>query len=295
MYERADSRICFRIGDIGFELASADSSLKVGAEGPALAFVVDGGDSDVRLTAAWSGAVGPPPGPVLFDADSVWTLYRGGAGYEFRFSAPFHPSGPYKIARFNEDLTSGEILLSPACYPQYDPIYALEYPLDELLMVNLLARGRGVEVHGCGLRDADGRGYLFLGMSGAGKSTTAGLWRGPGVEILSDDRIILRRLDGRLWMYGTPWHGEAELACPLRAPVDRILFLARGAANKLVPLRPPEAVARMMACSFVPFFDSEGLGFTLEFLQYVAEAAACAEFQFVPDRHAVDFVRKIGG
>ena len=62
--------------------------------------------------------------------------------------------------------------------------------------------------------------------------------------------------------------------------------------------RPPEqglAVARMMACSFVPFFNSEGIEFTLEFLQQAAVTVPCAEFKFVPDDDVVDFVRKIGG
>ena len=56
------------------------------------------------------------------------------------------------------------------------PIYPLHYPLDELLMVHLLARGRGVEIHGSGIVDADGYGTLFAGQSGAGKTTMSRLW-----------------------------------------------------------------------------------------------------------------------
>jgi hypothetical protein len=168
----------------------------------------------------------------------------------------------------------------------------MEYPLDELLMVNLLARGRGVEVHGCGLRDSDGRGFLFLGMSGAGKTTTARLWiRNPGVTVLSDDRIILRQRDGKLWMYGTPWHGDGELSSASSAPVTRILLLARGETNEIAPLRKAETVARLMACSFVPFFSPDGLDFTLGFLEQAAQAIPCVEFRFVPDERAVEFVR----
>ncbi len=200
---------------------------------------------------------------------------------------------PYKTASFNAEFTSGDICLRSACFRTDQPVYPLEYPLDELLMVNLLAQGRGVEVHGCGVLDSDGKGYLFLGQSGAGKSTMARLWtRGAGPHILSDDRIILRMLDGRLWMYGTPWHGEAELASAQRTPVDRILFLARGERNEIAPLAEADAVARLMACSFVPFHSRSGLDFTLAFLQQVTRAVACAELRFVPDERAVDFVRE---
>jgi hypothetical protein len=32
----------------------------------------------------------------------------------------------------------------------------------------------------------------------------ARLWKDvPGVTVLSDDRIILRKMDGRIWMFGT--------------------------------------------------------------------------------------------
>ena len=49
-------------------------------------------------------------------------------------------------------------------------------------------------MHGCGIVRADGTGNLFVGHSGAGKSTTTRLWTEvEDVEVLSDDRIIVRR------------------------------------------------------------------------------------------------------
>ena len=61
-------------------------------------------------------------------------------------------------------------------------------------MIHRLACGQGLEVHAVGIVDEIGRGHLFLGHSGAGKSTTARLWlEQPEIRILSDDRIVLRR------------------------------------------------------------------------------------------------------
>src|SRR5207237_1133299 len=77
----------------------------------------------------------------------------------------------------------------------------LEYPLDELLITNWLSCGRGVEVHACGLVDRESGGHLFLGHSGAGKSTTTLLWKKlRDVRVLSDDRIILRKHATDIWM-----------------------------------------------------------------------------------------------
>ena len=89
----------------------------------------------------------------------------------------------------------GEILLHPGFFEWSQPVDPLSTPLDELLYGALLARGRGAEIHGCGLIDAHGNGLLFAGRSGAGKTTMARLWQDvPGTTILSDDRIILRKL-----------------------------------------------------------------------------------------------------
>ena len=72
-------------------------------------------------------------------------------------------------------------------------------------MINLLGDGRGLVVHGCGMFDGSDEAYLFVGQSGAGKTTMARLWHAePGVLILSDDRVILRSEPDGVWMYGTP-------------------------------------------------------------------------------------------
>jgi hypothetical protein len=298
----------FRIGDITFALTSDDPGLKLQAQGPVRHFLVEGGEPDVRLRAAWGGSCAPAAREKLFDAGTLWQLHRHGQGYLFRFMAPGFGPEPYKTAFFNAEFTSGEICLRGGCFQSNQPVYPLEYPLDELLMVNLLAQGRGVEVHGCGVADSDGNGYLFLGQSGAGKSTLARLWTrgvdplaGAGApvpaqvpHVLSDDRIILRMLDGRLWMYGTPWHGEAELASARRTPVDRIFFLARGEKNEMVPLADADAVARLLACCFVPFYNAAGLDFTLSFFEQVTKEVPCEELTFVPDGRVVETVRRRG-
>jgi len=70
----------------------------------------------------------------------------------------------------------------------------LDYPLDELLIMHRLTQEKAIELHGCGIVRADGAGNLFVGHSGAGKSTTTRLWTEvEDVEVLSDDRIIVRR------------------------------------------------------------------------------------------------------
>ncbi len=147
----------------------------------------------------------------------------------------------------------------------------------------------------CGITDENGYGHLFLGHSGAGKSTTAKLWKGrAGVHILSDDRIILRVRDGQIWMYGTPWHGDAGIASPDCARLSRIYLLEHGSCNEQQPLPPGLAAAELFARSFVPHHSAEGIRFTLDFLDRVAREIPCSVFRFVPDESAVEAICRAG-
>jgi hypothetical protein len=288
--------VCLKIADITIALRSAAHDLPLQVIGPMGEFVVtNGAQPDVTISVDWSAAGKYRGGKLLFDSGSVWRLYElADALYEFRFAAPFSGWRTYKVARFSRDFKVGEILCQPKYFAPGERVYPLEYPLDEVLISNLLACGRGIEVHACGLSDRDGRGYLFVGQSGAGKSTIASLWAraGAGVRVLSDERIILRWQNGRIWMYGTPWHGCAGLARPDSAPLTRTFFLARGTDNELVPQNRAESAARLFACSFPPFYSLDGLAFILEFLEKLTRLVTCDELRFIPDDSAVQFVRE---
>jgi hypothetical protein len=198
---------------------------------------------------------------------------------------------PYKEAWFDSEFRSGRVLLSSRYFDTERPVYPLEYPLDELLMIHRLSRGEGVEVHAVGISDEKGRGHLFLGHSGAGKSTTARLWRNrPGVKILSDDRIILREYEGRIWMYGTHWHGDAGIASPDCAPLTAIYLLEHGESNQRLPLSAGCTAAELFTRTFVTHHSELGIRSTLDFLDRVASQIPCSIFRFVPDETAVEAI-----
>jgi hypothetical protein len=165
----------------------------------------------------------------------------------------------------------------------------LDYPLDEVLITHRLALEQAIELHGCGVVGTDGASNLFVGHSGAGKSTTARLWTSrEDVEVLSDDRIIVRREGDRIVMYGTPWHGEEAYASPGSAPLSRILLLEQGRGNVLTRLSPSQAVGELFARSFVPFHRHEFVNSALEFLQDVVNEVPCYRYAFEPDQGAVE-------
>jgi len=294
LYDYVTGEVCVSIADITIGLACEDPEFKLRVQGATKDFLVDEGEPDVSIRAAWGDLSKERGGRNLFEASTLWQLYRVDGFYLFRFTSRAFGSIPYKVASFNPDFTSGIVHLHRPFFQPGRPVDPLEYPLDELLMVNLLARGRGAEIHACGMVDQQGNGHLFAGQSGAGKTTIARLLqRSEGLTILSDDRIILRKAGERIWMYGTPWHGEARLACPARAPLTWVNFLRHGQKNELVPQRKAGAIARLFACSFPLFYSPEALHFTLGFLEKVVKAVPCYELSFIPDERVVEFLQRL--
>jgi hypothetical protein len=117
------------------------------------------------------------------------------------------------------------------------------------------------------------------------------LWKDePGVTILSDDRIVLRKVENKIWMYGTPWHGDAGLASPARAPLTTVYFLEKGQKNELIAQKPSDSISRLFACSFPPFYNRDALNFTLAFLEDVVKNVPCYELRFKPDKSVVELV-----
>ena len=281
-----------RVGDLTIAVESASPSLCLQVSGTARLFLVDGGIPDLRLRALWRPLDAEPDGELLFDSGGTWRLYRRQGRHVYRFFDPRLGPAPYKEAELAPGDASGTVFLDPAFHPPDEAADAMQFPLDELLFLRLLAARGGIELHACGVVAPSGQGYLFAGQSGDGKTTTARLWQGlPGATVLSDDRIILRRgTEGMWWMYGTPWHGEAELAANARAPLSAILLLARGEGNALETIPPAEAVAGLLARGFVPFHDAGRMATTLESLEGLTQKVRCLHFPFVPGGDAVRFV-----
>ncbi len=286
----AAPRVACRIGGITFGLIG-EGDLLLTLDSELREFAVETASCDVDLRISWADSLEIPRSTPLFHSGGLWSLFSETDGYRFSFQSAFLGKTPYKEAWLDKEFRSGRVLLSRRYFDTDRPVYPLEYPLDELLMIHRLSRGEGVEVHAVGITDENGCGHLFLGHSGAGKSTTARLWKGrDGVHILSDDRIILRVRDGQIWMYGTPWHGDAGIASPDCARLSRIYLLEHGSCNEQQPLAAGLATAELFARSFVPHHSAEGIRFTLDFLDRVAREIPCSVFRFVPDESAVEAI-----
>ncbi len=167
------------------------------------------------------------------------------------------------------------------------------YPLHEILMIHLLCRDQGLLLHACGIVDR-GEGILFCGMSGGGKSTLANIWKDQaGNIVLSDDRVIVRMIAGDLTAFGTPWHGQAGHSSPETGQLRRIFFIEHAEKNWVKKLSRTETVSNLVARSFPPLWDRDGMIRTLEFADILSQQIPCYALGFVPDDRIIEFVRDI--
>ncbi|MCP4364533.1 MAG: hypothetical protein GY800_04470 [Planctomycetes bacterium] len=221
----------------------------------------------------------------IFDPESFWKLQSADDCYILNYPSATlpRPDKPFKLVLFTRDFRKGDIFLHPDFAFSGDTVNPLTDRLDELLYMHLLGQGFGVSFHTCCV-DYDGRGLLFLGHSGAGKSTMATLWEKhrPDTRILSDDRAIVRYVDGKYMVYGTPWHGTAEHALPDSVPLTEIYIIEHGESNSLQPLEGAQKVAEVMTRSLIPYWLYPDTEFSTTFIEQMLQTVSCQRLRFRP-------------
>jgi hypothetical protein len=286
--------LILEVARIGLSVSPADPAVTLTAGPSHLPFLAGEPGRDcatVEIGARGGRPASRPRGRTIFDTGSVWRLEETGENRLLTFRSAVYGREPYLAVEFDRDfdqgrgetLVGGPLLAAGEMHP-------FVYPFDEVVFLARLSRGRGVLVHACGLA-VDGRGVLFLGTSGAGKSTTARIWQERGgVTVLSDDRIVIRADDDGYRIYGTPWHGEAGLEAAVSVPLHAVFILEQAPRTRIVEIAPASAVAQMMVRAFPAMWDQEGLEFAVRFLSDLVGRVPVHRLQFMPDRTAVDGV-----
>ncbi len=225
-----------------------------------------------------------------FTGGDMWSLFRDG-NVRYLTHTGFGIDAPMWCAEFDLDLSEIKIHCGDILLGRGERIATpVRYPLDQLLMTYVLARRQGFLLHTAGVL-VGGSLWLLCGKSGAGKSTISGLLRGrDDVELLSDDRIMVRVMKNEVIGYGTPWPGEAKIASNKKAPLAGIMFLEQSLVNQIDEIAPLDAFERMMPVVSVPWYEKELFPSVLECCGLVAERVPMFRMRFRPDEAAVEMV-----
>src|SRR3990167_3943751 len=228
----------------------------------------------------------------VFSSGSHWQLYRLNRDYCFKItSSEKNKEFISRLAVFPSDFSSSKIYTYS---PVGDKGFPLEYPLDQILLIHLSALNKGVLFHACGVV-LEKQGLIFVGHSGAGKSTIGGLFSEYKQSlILSDDRIVVKKEGSDFWIHGTPWYGSLGLCSPSKARLKKIFFLKKSDKNSITPLSTCESVKRLTSFSFLPYWEKTHLIKTLSTINSIASSKnLCYELSFKPDKDIVGLVEDV--
>ena len=212
----------------------------------------------------------------------ITILRRSEGGYRFQVRPV--PEKPVSgVLDSSEDFRMAQLLIT-------DPSSA-DFALNNALMLLFAFASAGsglLEMH-ASVVVQDGKGYLFLGRSGTGKSTHSRLWMEniPGTRLLNDDNPILRLMpDGSARVYGSPWSGKTPCYKAEDAPVGAVVRIRQAPFNKIERLPLIQAYASLMASAsgFRPISNlADGHHHTLEGL---AATVPCYVLDCLPDAAA---------
>ena len=221
-----------------------------------------------------------------------WAIYRQNGSYIYLGISPqAGDSSLHRVAAFNKEHTKARVYNDREEIWRKGDLHSLTmFPSDQILIARLLADRQGCYMHSAGAI-LNGAGLLFVGHSEAGKSTITnillaararagaessrgaipGASAGPKVEILCDDRNIVRLRDDGWRVYGSWSHGEVPVVSAASAPLRAFLFLEKANENTLTRLADPrEITRRLLACLIRPFVTADWWNKTLDLIERMA-------------------------
>ncbi len=193
------------------------------------------------------------------------------------------------IAILEKDFSRGVVF--PRWLDQSGAFYHYPFhpPVNDHILFNRMACFGGGFLH-CAAINYQGRALVFSGTSGVGKSTTAQMWMDRGYPILTDDRNIIRFMDGIPMVCATPFHGSIRTINPKCIPLGAVFFLEQADENRCTPLSQARAAARMMANSMTPNYSHERVTAILNTYAEALEHIPAFHLAFRPEPAAVDIV-----
>lgn len=295
---RKDHRAHYQIGGITLEI-EADLPITEQTFHPKLkSFKVAGpGRDTVRISHHFSlpDLAGQDLGQRIY-SKPPWSIYRKGNSWIYLGISPtLGEKDLHRVAVFNQDHSRGRIYHKDAAAFLKGGLASLTMmPTDQILVARLLAERQGCYLHSSGVI-MNGRGLLFVGHSSAGKSTTT-LMLKEHVQVLCDDRNIVRRRPDGFRVYGTWSHGDVPEISPDSAPLKAILFIEQSQRNEILTLTSKaEAVKRLIACLIKPLETSDWWDRELALIAEIAGQVPCYRMLFDKSGAIVEKIKGLVG
>lgn len=153
-------------------------------------------------------------------------------------------------------------------------------------------RRQMLQLH-CATIDDGGRGVLFLGPSGIGKTTQAERWaQFRGASIINGDVGFVQRTEREYIAWGTPWHGSSPYCLNASVPVKALVVLKQAPENRLRELTGFEKVAEVSGSVFYPTWLEDGMELCTDTLNHLLTDLPVYRLDNRADRESVEILAK---
>jgi hypothetical protein len=279
------TRVALGFGGKVLRFEPADSSVTFTLHGVHPRFVVAGASPADCVVTCEFGEPRPAPTRVIYEGQDVWDLRELESGVQqvCYYSATATGRVPWATLALHPSLRAARIVQRPLWGG--DAAMRVGFPFDEYLMCRLLARDGGFVVHAAAV-EYDGIGLLFVGHSGAGKSTMSEIAENEGARVLSDDRAIITLENGVPVVWGSPWHGSHRKGTAARVPLRGVFLLAQDNMNSLAPLQPATALGEIFVRLIHPTVDASETAAVLDAVGMLVARLPVHELRFRPMAHA---------
>jgi hypothetical protein len=135
-----------------------------------------------------------------------------------------------------------------------------------------------------------GKAYMFLGKSGTGKSTHVSNWMRyiEGCDIMNDDNPIIRIIDGKPFLFGSPWSGKTPCYRNISAPLGGLMLIERDEKNFVKELTPIIAFSVVLTSCSAMKWDERLYQMVCATCSRFVETTKVASIHCLPNREAVE-------
>ena len=222
----------------------------------------------------------------VFEAENeqqkFYDIYRHNEGLGFVIYNQQQRNTIQQIAILDKDFRNWTIYSSKKS--DYNP---LRYPMGPIIMHYMTIKTNSVMMHASCAFDGQ-RGRMFSGFSGVGKSTMSRIWAEAGNTIINDDRLIIRELEIKFFVYNTPMYYKD---IPKKAPLNAVYLIHHSPENKIQKLKGALAASRTMAFCIQNNYDQNFVAERLDFFVRLAAAVDIYDLGFVPNASVIEFIK----